>query len=90
MRRIVNNYLAPYPDLGDGSASLLAVLTADDHGNLTAFSAIVRLPPFTAQGYADARHEASRMVMLSGMPDTFDRAKTFWPYIKRRNYTEGV
>lgn len=88
MTTIVNDYHVGYPDLDRLGAGFLAVLVRGGRGDLAVYSAIVRLPDpvLDEDGYREARANADQLVSARGNKESYERAKTFFPALKREEY----
>lgn len=85
--KVVNTYHLGYADLDETGVSLLAVLVQKDYGGFKVYSGLVALPNSNADEYAEARINAAQRIMYRGTQERYERAVTFFPSLKREQYS---
>lgn len=83
--RVLNTYHV-HPDLDSLGAAFLAVLAEHDDGGMSVYVGIVALPDTDAPTYWARRQMAAERVMRHGDHLRFERAVTYYPYIKQEEY----
>lgn len=85
--KIINTYHT-YPDLDEAGVAFLTVLTEGDIGDYAVYSGIVGFTWDYAGDYEFERNIAAQRVAKSGQKEPYERAVTFFPYLKRESYRQ--
>ena len=87
MRNIVNDYHIGYPDLDEIGAAFLSVLVFDETiRKYQVYSGIVKLPNPIDEGYRTERRIKNGAVASWGNKETYERAVTMFPALRREEY----
>lgn len=83
---VINTYHVGYPDIHALGAGFLVVLTRGNDGTHAVYSGIVYLPAAGSEEYDAARELAAKQVARHGSKESYQRAVTFYPGLKREEY----
>ena len=87
MRKIINDYHIGYLDLDGIGAAFLSVLVFDETIKMyQVYSGIVKLPNPIEEGYKDERRRKGVKVASLGNKESYDRAITMFPALRREEY----